>query len=41
VQALAHGGFAQRRVVRAGAREVLEQIAELVWGRDAQVDREP
>ena len=38
VQALAHGGVAQRHVVLLGAGQVLEQVAELVGGDDSQVD---
>ena len=38
VQAAAHGRLAQRHVVRLGAREVLEDVAELVGLDDPQVD---
>ena len=38
VQSAAHRGFAQRRVVGPGAREVLEQVAELRGLGDPQVD---
>ena len=41
VQPAAHRRLAQRHVVRLGAGEVLQQVAELVGLDDAQVDRHP
>jgi hypothetical protein len=37
VQTPAHRGLSQRHVVLLGAGEVLEQVAELVGGDDAEV----
>jgi hypothetical protein len=39
VQAAAHGGLAQRDVVRLRAGEVLQEVAEVRRLDDAQVDR--
>ena len=36
-----HGGIAQRHVVLLGARQVLEQVAELVGRDDSDVDAQP